>query len=68
LHQEHCIEQIRQYVMCSGDMTPTPTKYYKSLGRNYVDSDVIHTCRNFKKLRDWMVSRYHGENAIEPVF
>ncbi|KAK3956143.1 hypothetical protein QBC32DRAFT_367251 [Pseudoneurospora amorphoporcata] len=37
LHQDHGIEQIRQYIMCSGDMTPIPTKYYPSLGRNYVD-------------------------------
>jgi hypothetical protein len=52
--------------MCSGDMTPIPTKFYGSLGRNYVDSDQIHTCRNFEKLRVWMVDRYEGDGAVQP--
>ncbi|KAF3762727.1 hypothetical protein M406DRAFT_263533 [Cryphonectria parasitica EP155] len=68
LHQNHCIEQMRQYIMCSGDMTPIPTKYYSGLGRNYVDSDVPHTCRNFAALHDWVVARYDGAEAIQPIF
>ncbi|KAK1757773.1 hypothetical protein QBC47DRAFT_376957 [Echria macrotheca] len=67
VHQDHCIEQIRQYIMCTGDMTPIPTKYYPGLGRNYVDSDVPHTCRNFEMLHDWMVDRYDGPGAVKPV-
>lgn len=65
LHQDHCIEQMRQYIMCAGDMTPIPTKFYSSLGRNYVDSDQAHTCRNFEKLRVWMVDRYEGATALK---
>ncbi|KAJ5958813.1 uncharacterized protein N7479_005963 [Penicillium vulpinum] len=65
LHQDHCIEQLRQYVMCSGDMTPIPTKYYPALGRNYVESDRPHTCRNFAKLQHWMVDRYEGPSAVK---
>ncbi|KAM0803873.1 hypothetical protein BDR22DRAFT_796853, partial [Usnea florida] len=57
LHQNHCIEQLRQYIMCAGDMTPIPTKYYEALRRNYVASDVRHTCRNFERLRSWAVER-----------
>lgn len=68
VHQDHCIEQIRQYIMCSGDMTPIPTKYYPGLGRNYVKSDVPHTCRNFDALHNWMVGRYDGLGAVKPVF
>lgn len=66
LHQDHCIEQLRQYIMCSGDMTPIPTKYYAALGRNYVASDVRHTCRDFERLREWVVERYEGETAVQP--
>ncbi|KAK0718662.1 hypothetical protein B0T26DRAFT_713864 [Lasiosphaeria miniovina] len=68
MHQDHCIEQIRQYIMCSGDMTPIPTKFYPSLGRNYVESDVPHTCRDVEPLRRWMVDRYEGPSAVKPVF
>ena len=66
LHQDHCIEQLRQSVMCAGDMTPVPTRYYASLGRNYVDSDVRHTCRNFGTLQEWVVGRYEGSTAVRP--
>ena len=68
LHQDHCIEQLRQYIMCSGDMTPLPTKFYPALGRNYVDSDVPHTCRNFESLHSWVVDRYEGADSVKPVF
>ena len=67
LHQDHCLEQLRQYIMCSGDMTPLPTKFYPGLGRNYVDSDVEHTCRDFDALHDWVVDRYEGPGAVQPI-
>ncbi|KAF2099745.1 hypothetical protein NA57DRAFT_75250 [Rhizodiscina lignyota] len=68
LHRDHCIEQIRQYIMCSGDMTPIPTRYYPSKDRNYVDSDYPHTCRNYEKLHNWATERYNGSSAIQPHF
>jgi hypothetical protein len=33
MHYRHCFSQIRQYIMCAGDMTPIPTKYYPAIGR-----------------------------------
>jgi hypothetical protein len=54
--------------MCAGDMTPIPTKFYPGLGRNYVDSDVLHTCRKFEPLQNWVLDRYSGLGAIEPYF
>ncbi|KAM7214393.1 protein of unknown function (DUF3328) domain containing protein [Rhypophila decipiens] len=66
MHRDHCLEQLRQYIMCHGDMTPIPTKYYKGLGRNYVLSDAPHTCRNFEKLQSWMMERYNGSTQVFP--
>lgn len=63
----HCIEQIRQCIMCSGDMTPIPTKFNPLRKHSYVDSDVKHTCRNFGVLRDWLSARYNGSLAVQPV-
>lgn len=54
--------------MCAGDMTPIPTRYFKSVDRNYVDSDRVHTCRNFQMLRDWTTERHHGSTAVRPDF
>lgn len=73
VHMNHCLDQLRQYVMCAGDMTPIPTKYYPGKGRNYVLSDVPHTCRNFEALREWQTGRFVGgaeevlpDGAVEP--
>lgn len=67
VHHLHCLEQIRQYIMCSGDMTPIPTKYNRGRKHSYVDSDVAHTCRNFNVLREWLSARYNGSLAVQPI-
>jgi hypothetical protein len=59
----HCIDQIRQYIMCSGDITPIPTRYFSSRDRNYVDSDVVHTCRDFESLRQWISDRVRADGG-----
>ena len=51
-------------LMCAGDMTLIPTEWTDHLGRNYVNSDVPHTCRKFDKLRDWVVSRHNGTRMV----
>jgi len=61
---EHCIDHIRQFLMCSGDMTLIPTMWSDHIQRNYVESDVPHTCRNFGKLRDWLTRRW-GPDRVE---
>ncbi|RDW68641.1 hypothetical protein BP5796_09298 [Coleophoma crateriformis] len=66
-HHYHCLTQIRQYIMCAGDMTIVPTRYYPGLSRNYIDSDVIHTCRNFGQLRSWLWERYNGSLQVKPL-
>ncbi|KAJ3473329.1 hypothetical protein NLG97_g10370 [Lecanicillium saksenae] len=57
VHPNHCIEQIRQYIMCLGDMTPIPTVFFPSRNASHVESDLVHTCRNFQLLQDWLVGR-----------
>ena len=57
-------------VQCYGDATPIPTRWYEGIGQNYIDSDRTHTCRSFKKLREWNTERFNGSTAIKegPVF
>ncbi|KAH8898711.1 hypothetical protein GQ53DRAFT_877812 [Thozetella sp. PMI_491] len=57
-HRGHCIEQIRQYVMCNADLTPYGMRWYPNPGREYADSDVTHTCRNWDKIRDFTRERW----------
>jgi hypothetical protein len=57
MHFGHCIEHIRQYIMCAGDLTPIPTRYFPSAKHSYVDPEQMHTCRNFPDIREWVVER-----------
>ncbi|RDW64616.1 hypothetical protein BP6252_10267 [Coleophoma cylindrospora] len=57
LHLYHCIDHIRQWIMCSGDFTPIPTRWHPETGSSYVDTDQVHTCRNFDVLWNWVQKR-----------
>lgn len=61
-----CFEHIRQYIMCMGDLTPLPTKYASTVGRNIVQSDHAHICRNFEKIKDWKERRSDGDLMVQP--
>ncbi|OKL57319.1 hypothetical protein UA08_07475 [Talaromyces atroroseus] len=56
-HNYHCIDQIRQYLMCYGDLTPVSTRWHDGKGRIYVQSDMNHTCRNFDGVLEWVRGR-----------
>jgi hypothetical protein len=57
MHNDHCIEQLRQAILCHGDMTPvTMRPIYDESGENIVyylgETEREHTCRDGMKLRD----------------
>jgi hypothetical protein len=55
-HTSHCIDQLRQSIMCHGDLTPVPLYVWRgfpiSIGRS-----ELHTCRKWDRIRDWMDER-----------
>jgi hypothetical protein len=55
-HLEHCLDRLRQAIMCHGDLTPSPLYTFKgypvALGRS-----GEHTCRKFEPIRQWMDER-----------
>jgi hypothetical protein len=57
LHLYHCIDHIRQWVMCSSDFTPIQNRWHEGKGRAYVDTDQVHTCRNFDAVWNWVQER-----------
>jgi hypothetical protein len=63
-YTDHCLDFVRQEIQCFGDMTPIPTKWIKSLGRDYSDSNNLHTCRDFSELRSWTTERHNGSTSI----
>ncbi|KAJ7158987.1 hypothetical protein C8R43DRAFT_994656 [Mycena crocata] len=59
IHNGHCIDHIRQQVMCQGDLTPLPSQRFENVGKNYLDSDRTHTCRDFSQIREFVHMRYN---------
>lgn len=56
-HLDHCVDQIRQLLMCHADLTPIKVVYYPGYPREFVDSDQVHSCRDWKPIQKWMDER-----------
>ena len=57
MHLDHCIEILRQAVMCNVDMTPVPRTWVAPGDFWHADPDQTHTCRDFWSLREWISER-----------
>lgn len=58
---DHCIESLRELIMCGGNMTPIPLEWSETgerLNPNYAST---HTCRDFSRLKEWTVGRSKSE-------
>lgn len=56
-HLEHCLDSIRQHIQCYGSTTLVPTRWQPDAGRQYVDSEQEHVCRDFSYLRKYVRRR-----------
>lgn len=55
-HIGHCLESLRQSIMCHADVTPAVWHWDYSVPnpvRNKPWLTVLHTCRDFDRIRDW---------------
>ncbi|KAJ7062078.1 hypothetical protein C8F01DRAFT_1251894 [Mycena amicta] len=52
-HLDHCIDWIRQALMCAGDTSVIVWQWDYKQNKSTFQGDVAHTCRNFEKLREW---------------
>jgi Mycotoxin biosynthesis protein UstYa len=57
LHIDHCIESIRQSLTCNADISATTYKWTKSKRIDPV-MNVVHKCRDFDRLQEWVKSRW----------
>lgn len=65
LHRDHCIEAIRQSLMCSADLAPIPSRWYETLGQSYIDTNRPHICRNWGLIRSWVNERVNGSLKVK---
>lgn len=54
-HMEHCYEQLRQSLQCSSDVSTIAWSWSEKRQRMVGNVGSTHTCKNFKKIRDWAV-------------
>ncbi|KAF6812837.1 hypothetical protein CPLU01_14806 [Colletotrichum plurivorum] len=68
VHRDHCLNSLREHIMCKGDLTPLPTKWTPGIQHNYIEANRPHICRNFQKLREFATNRKKGVLAVQPDF
>ncbi|KAF8868254.1 hypothetical protein CPB84DRAFT_1740886 [Gymnopilus junonius] len=61
MHLEHCIDNLRQVLMCTADANMITFEWVRGFSTAYPDFNTRHQCRNFEKLIDWQNSNgIHG--------
>ncbi|KAF2251126.1 hypothetical protein BU26DRAFT_563071 [Trematosphaeria pertusa] len=56
-HLSHCINYLRQVLMCHGDLTPITLERKKGLPPYRPDFRITHTCRNWDRIHEFASSR-----------
>ncbi|KAG1742587.1 hypothetical protein EDD22DRAFT_786600, partial [Suillus occidentalis] len=53
-HLDHCIEMLRQNIMCRGDVTMLTYDWVEGVKDPFPNFDIPHRCRNFEKILNWV--------------
>jgi hypothetical protein len=54
LHYEHCVDYMRQYIMCKFDTTAVPFNWVLDHQNPTPNGNTIHKCVNWDNLQAWM--------------
>ncbi|KAL7917364.1 hypothetical protein ACQKWADRAFT_306946 [Trichoderma austrokoningii] len=65
MHIYHCLDYLRQGIMCASDMTTIPIKWSTERARILQQTDVVHTCRDFDKIHAWTAARDASSHPVE---
>ncbi|KAG1729100.1 uncharacterized protein EDB91DRAFT_839379 [Suillus paluster] len=57
IHLDHCIEMLRQIIMCRGDVTMITYDWLEGHDDPFPNFNIRHQCRNFEKVLDWVDER-----------
>ncbi|KAK4222474.1 hypothetical protein QBC38DRAFT_375052 [Podospora fimiseda] len=61
-HWDHCIDSIRQTLMCHADVSPIPFHVNVPVNQGiFPRLATTHTCKNFTKLQEWAKQNWAGE-------
>ncbi|KAG2129547.1 uncharacterized protein EDB93DRAFT_1332252 [Suillus bovinus] len=65
MHLDHCIEMIRQNIMCNADVTTITWYWVEGHKIPYPNFNTRHQCRDYEKILDWAVE--HAVHVPEEV-
>ncbi|KAK9423064.1 hypothetical protein SUNI508_04358 [Seiridium unicorne] len=65
-HMDHCIDALRQFVMCQGDVNVFTFRYPFGDDDPWPDYTVPHVCRNFENIRNWAIEHGVPKTPGEP--
>ncbi|KAJ8067837.1 hypothetical protein OCU04_003431 [Sclerotinia nivalis] len=72
LHVDHCIDDIRQALMCHADTSITTFNWEEGIRRPMPDFAGWHTCNNWQVLDDWATARafsmFDQKSLINPTY
>ncbi|KAG1891070.1 hypothetical protein F4604DRAFT_1704100 [Suillus subluteus] len=57
IHLDHCVEILRQIIMCRSDVTIVTYDWVEGLDDPYPNFNVPHQCRDLEKILDWVDGR-----------
>ncbi|KAL8626496.1 hypothetical protein Q9189_007809 [Teloschistes chrysophthalmus] len=65
-HQAHCVEMLRQFVMCHADVGIITHRWVEGHPRPYPDFNTWHKCRDFEGVLAWTKERAmkEGEGGV----
>uniref|UniRef100_A0A8H7NHC5 Tat pathway signal sequence n=1 Tax=Bionectria ochroleuca TaxID=29856 RepID=A0A8H7NHC5_BIOOC len=52
-HIEHCVEILRQFVMCHADVGLVTAHWVRNINHPWPDFSTLKVCRNFDGILDW---------------
>ncbi|KAK1850329.1 hypothetical protein CCHR01_07038 [Colletotrichum chrysophilum] len=56
-HTDHCIDYLRQVIMCHGNITPITFEWIPDIDGYIAHHSTAHMCRNFDAIFDWATVR-----------
>ena len=66
-HLEHCVDAIRQSLMCASDITPNTWTWVEADHEAKAVANVAHTCRDFEQIREW-AKRNHAKHFDQHTY
>ncbi|KAH6666765.1 tat pathway signal sequence [Halenospora varia] len=58
MHADHCIDLLRQVLMCRGDISLLTYSWIDGYRRPWPEYSVDHTCHNWDNLMEWASENY----------